>query len=437
MPKVMKINGILLLTLIIIFSAQGIFPYSAAAADLPGKTQLTEKTRMAERGEYLTIKILTIGQGDPVYLWYGHIAIIVEDSLTNTEILYDYGVFDFKQDNFFRNFAMGRLIYGVIATPAKYRIAQAEHELRNMASATLNIPPEKRYEVAIFLQENVKPGNSTYLYHHYYDNCSTRIRDVVDIAVDGQFKEWAESQPGKMSLRDHIRRHSGKNYFMDWILNFLQSDVIDVQITLWDDMFLPEELNQNLQKLYYTDSSGNSVKLVTNYEVLTNFQNRPGIPSKPAVYWPFGVAIGVLIGFIGLILSVLYFKTKSTLWRAVYGIYTALYGLFFGILGTALLLMMIFTNQDVTFNNENILLASPILLWVGILGILIAAGREKFIRQQKLLFIIQAFLGVLLLFLKGIVSGIFDQQNWLIISLLIPSLLLLSRFWIKEKKQKL
>jgi len=397
---------------------------------------MQEKAQMEERGEYLTIKILTIGQGDPVYLWYGHIAIIVEDSFTNTELLYDYGVFDFKQDNFFRNFAMGRLIYGVIATPAAYRISLAEHESRNMTSAILNIPPDKRYEVAVFLQENVKPGNNTYLYHHYFDNCSTRIRDVVNIAVDGQLKEWAEAQPGTMSLRDHIRRHSGRNYFMDWVLNFLQSDAIDAKTSLWDDMFLPEELNQNLQEFYYADVSGNSVKLISNYEVLTDFPKRPGIPSKPAVYWPVGIAIGVLIGLIGLILYTFYDKTRKTLWRAVYGSFTACYGIFFGFLGTALLLMMIFTNQDVTFNNENVLLVSPVLLWAGILGILIAAGKVKFIRLQKLLLIIQVISGVILIFLKGIAGGIFDQQNWLTISLLVPSLLLLSRFWIKDKNKK-
>jgi hypothetical protein len=424
----MKINRIFLFALVIIISAQVLFPCSTAAADLPDKAQ------MAKRGEYLTVKILTIGQGDPVYLWYGHIAIIVEDSLNNTEILYDYGVFDFKQDNFFRNFAMGRLIYGVIATPAVYRISQAAHDLRNMSSSTLNIPPEKRYEVAVYLQENVKPGNNTYLYHHYDDNCSTRIRDVVNLAVDGQLKEWAEAQPGNMSLREHIRRHSGHNYFMDWILNFLQSDAIDMQITLWDDMFLPEELNQNLQNFYYTDSSGNSVKLVSSYEILTDFPNRPEVPVKAAVYWPIGIVVGVLIGFIGLILSMLYFKTKTSLWRVLYGVYSACYGIFFGFLGTVLLLMMLFTNQDVTFNNENVLLASPVLLWAGILGILIAAGREKFIRQQKILFMIQAISGILLLFLKIIADGVFDQQNWLTISILMPSLLFISRFWIKNRK---
>jgi len=397
----------------------------AAAADQPDKAQ------MAERGEYLTIKILTVGQGDSVYLWYGHIAIIVEDSLRNTEVLYDYGVFNFKQDNFFRNFAMGRLIYGVVAAPAAYRISQAEYELRNMTAATLNIPPEKRYEVAIFLQENVKPGNNTYLYHHYNDNCSTRVRDVINMAVDGQLKVWAEAQPGKMSLREHIHRHSGNNFFMDWVLNFLQSDVIDTQISLWDDMFLPEELNQNLLNFYYTDASGNSVKLVSNYEVLTDFPERKEVPPEPAKYWPVGIAVGILIGFIGLILYILYFKTKSSLWRAAYGTYTACYGLLFGFFGTALLLMMIFTNQDVTFNNENVLLASPVLLWAGILGILIAVGKKKFIRLQKLLFTIQGISGILLLLLKGIAGGVFDQQNWLTLSLLIPSLLLMSRFWMK------
>jgi len=426
----MKKNWILLFTLIFIVTLQGIFPSRAAAADLPNKTQ------MAERGEHITIKILTIGQGDPLYLWYGHIAIIVEDSLPNTEILYDYGVFDFKQDDFFRNFAMGRLIYGVIATPAVYRISQAQHELRNVTIATLNILPEKRYKVAVFLQENVKPGNNTYLYHHYNDNCSTRVRDVINIAVDGQLKEWAEEKPGDLTLREQIRRYSGSSYFMDWVLNFLQSDVIDTQISLWDDMFLPSELNQILQEFQYTNDSGDLVKLISNYEVLTDFPERPEVPSKPAVYWPVGIAVGILVGFIGLILSILYFKTKSTLWRAVYGTYTACYGLLFGFLGTALLLMMIFTNQDVTFNNENVLLASPVLLWAGILGIFIAAGKEKFIRLQKLLFIIQTISGILLLLLKGIAGGIFDQQNWLTISLLIPSLLFLSRFWIKDRKQK-
>ncbi|NQT60086.1 MAG: DUF4105 domain-containing protein [Bacteroidetes bacterium] len=425
MLNVMKKNGILLFTLILIISAQGIFPHMAAAADQPDKAQ------MAERGEYLTIKILTVGQGDSVYLWYGHIAIIVEDSLRNTEVLYDYGVFNFKQDNFFRNFAMGRLIYGVVAAPAAYRISQAEYELRNMTAATLNIPPEKRYEVAIFLQENVKPGNNTYLYHHYNDNCSTRVRDVINMAVDGQLKVWAEAQPGKMSLREHIHRHSGNNFFMDWVLNFLQSDVIDTQISLWDDMFLPEELNQNLLNFYYTDASGNSVKLVSNYEVLTDFPERKEVPPEPAKYWPVGIAVGILIGFIGLILYILYFKTKSSLWRAAYGTYTACYGLLFGFFGTALLLMMIFTNQDVTFNNENVLLASPVLLWAGILGILIAVGKKKFIRLQKLLFTIQGISGILLLLLKGIAGGVFDQQNWLTLSLLIPSLLLMSRFWMK------
>ncbi len=417
----------LLLTIILFTCIRGAFPYLLTAVDLPDKAQ------MVERGEYLSIKILTIGQDDPVYLWYGHIAIVVEDSLRDTEILYDFGVFSFKQDNFYRNFTMGRLIYGVVAAPTAYRISLAKLSGRNIMIATLDIPPEKRYETAIFLQNKVKPGNNTYLYHHYYDNCSTRIRDVINMAVDGQLETWAVAKPGRMTYRDHIRRYSGNHFFMDWVLNFLQSGVIDKPITLWDDMFLPDELNANLLNFHYIDSSRNSVKLVSKYEILSEFPERGVIPSEPAEYWPAGIAVGLLAGIAGLVLCLSFFRTGKTIWRIAYGTYSALYGLLFGTLGTVLLFMMILTNHDVTFSNENVLIASPLLLWIGILGILIAAGKKKFFRLQKLLFTIQGLAGLILLILKLIASGVFYQQNWLTLSILIPSLLIMSRFWMRER----
>ncbi len=98
--------------------------------------------------------------------------------------------------------------------------------------------------------------------------------------------------------------------------------------------------------------------------------------------------------------------------------------------------MMIVTNHDVTFSNENVLVASPLLLWVGILGILIAAGKKKFLKLQKLLFTIQGLAGLVLLILKLVASGVFYQQNWLTLSILIPSLLIMSRFWMRARDKK-
>jgi hypothetical protein len=52
-----------------------------------------------------------MGPGDELYFWWGHIALIIEDSVTSRSRFYDYGIFSFQNDNFFSNFAFGRLLY--------------------------------------------------------------------------------------------------------------------------------------------------------------------------------------------------------------------------------------------------------------------------------------------------------------------------------------
>src|SRR5512136_833896 len=67
------------------------------------------------RGEYLQIKLVTIDPGDELTMWWGHTALIVEDLRFNTSLFYNYGIFSFEQENFLKNFAMGRLIFWVAA----------------------------------------------------------------------------------------------------------------------------------------------------------------------------------------------------------------------------------------------------------------------------------------------------------------------------------
>ncbi|MDR0662977.1 MAG: hypothetical protein LBF80_02720, partial [Spirochaetaceae bacterium] len=61
------------------------------------------------RGDYLTVKIAVMGPGDALYFWWGHLGLIIEDELSGTSKFYDYGVFSFDSENFFLNFAFGRL----------------------------------------------------------------------------------------------------------------------------------------------------------------------------------------------------------------------------------------------------------------------------------------------------------------------------------------
>ena len=367
------------------------------------------KPLIALPGEDLIIKVLIVGQGDPVYLWYGHAAIIVENIRTGRVTNYDYGVFDFRQDHFYRNFAMGRLIYGVMDTSLSSRIRQTQENRRNYTIYTLNIPDERRSALDLYLRTNVLPGNDSYLYHHYYDNCSTRIRDAIDFALEGAFKEWASTIPGKMSFRQHIHRFSGNHYIIDWGLSFLQGSTIDGQITLWDEMFLPQELEAAITSYTYTDSTGGIVPLVAGTDTKITYKDRPGIPDVREDIWYIPLVAGSLLGALLFILGRAsgtgrrfaddLFSTRRGM-LFLYRFYTLLNGLLLtplGILGTVLLFMSLFTNHDVTFRNENLLLANPFTLWAGA-HFLVAAFRKHPRRARDfggLLMGILAWLGIL------------------------------------------
>ena len=66
----------------------------------------------------------------------------------------------------------------------------------------LNLPESKKVILAKQLAWEVLPENSQYLYHHYNDNCATRLRDLIDQAVDGQFKQLT-NKAARFTLREH------------------------------------------------------------------------------------------------------------------------------------------------------------------------------------------------------------------------------------------
>ncbi|NLA99219.1 MAG: DUF4105 domain-containing protein, partial [Spirochaetales bacterium] len=95
------------------------------------------------------------------------------------------------------NFARGRMYYYVVASEATWRIQEAIDEERDVRLVELNLTDEAKFALITFLQKHIKTEYSTYLYHFYYDNCATRIRDIIDFATEGAFRAWAENEPGQ------------------------------------------------------------------------------------------------------------------------------------------------------------------------------------------------------------------------------------------------
>jgi len=328
------------------------------------------------RGENLTVRIAVMGPGDELYFWWGHIALMIDDSASGKSSFYDYGLFSFENDHFFTNFAFGRLLYSCGVSQAGPNIRGYVNANRDVVIYTLDLPPDVREKIWRFAEVNILPENRDYYYHHFRDNCCTRIRDIIDLATDGQFMRQYGDAPGRFTLRQHVRRHTWFSPFADWILNFWMGQDIDTPITIWEEMFLPSEVGKRIEDFRYTDSNGVRRKLVSGVSAVYTAQGRPAVLDVPRRQWPrelvFSLAVCALLGFFFFLQA-----KKYRLGRILAGISQAVAGFVFGTAGLLLYFMILFTNHDYTYHNANVLFGTPLLLAAIPLGISYAFTRDN------------------------------------------------------------
>lgn len=351
------------------------------------------------------VSLLTVTQGAPVYSWFGHSAFLVTTP-DGRNMTFDYGTFSFNDEDFFVNFAFGRLWFVCNSGRAEWQIQELEAEGRSVTKVVLPLSAEQKKAVIGLLNSNILFENRTYLYHHYKDNCATRLRDIIDYTTGGDFRQWAESWPG-MTFRQQASRALSRNPFIQWALEFLQSGRIDRPATLWDEMFLPENLERAVMAYYGLDST----------LVVDNEGHYPEIPDTPQNNILFSVLMGLILGGISSLLLV---------WRkdrAVF-IYNGVVYVFFGLLSTVLFFMMFFTNHDVTWFNENLLFVNPLLIILAVFC---------FIRSPKarLLCRIELSIIAVLSVLKLILPSVFIQSNWPVI--IVMTLIVLPGCFLRER----
>jgi len=375
----------------------------------------------SRRGDEVNLKIAVIGPGDELYLWWGHIGLVVEDKITGQAKFYDWGVFSFENENFFANFALGRLIYSCAVSPADLNYSVFIRTNRDITLYTLNLPPESKEAILRFAENNMLPENRDYAYHHFRDNCATRIRDIIDLGLEGKFRAEYGNMPGRYTYRQHVRRHTWFNPLFDWALNFWMGQDIDRPITVWDEMFLPSEVGSRIKEFHYTGPDGKDTPLVSSVQVLNRSHGRPAVLDVPRIQWPRELIASLLFSAVLVFLYLI--REKLKIYRVIMGLVQSLLGLFFGIAGSLLFFMTFFTNHDYTYHNSNVLFVNPLFLAAIPLGLIFA-----FTRNEKRRFVTTLLLrifwtyvllgGILTMLIK--LSPAFYQQNQVDQALVLP-----------------
>ena len=324
--------------------------------------------------EELLFKAAVFGPSDEIFIWWGHAALIVENTAIGYAHIFDWGIFSYPSASFLKDFALNRVRYKCAVSSAQWDIDNYIKDDRDIVLYTLDLDSPQKKALLDYAENNVLPENCWYVYHQFNDNCSTRIRDLIDRGTGGQFKKFFEARPGRFTLREHMRRFSWYSPFYDWFLGFLLGRDIDRKISMWDEMFLPVEMGRNITGLSYIDDSGNRRALVSGVEVVNRTKNRQAILDAPRPQWPRVLAVGLSVAALAAMI-IPFRKKRPRAGRALWGISQSLLGLASGGLGTILFFASRAAERDYMRHNSSLLFVNPLLLAAIPLGICTALNK--------------------------------------------------------------
>ena len=331
------------------------------------------RTSRAEPGDELTVSVLTFGPGDHPFSKFGHDGLLLEDRARGTSLVFNYGTYSFGSVWLIPKFLLGKYRYWLSVSPLSSVVANYAAENRTMVAQRLRLTAAQKRSLAAFLHWNAREENKYYVFDYYRDNCATRVRDLVDKAAGGALRA-ATTRPAALTWRQHTERLTADDPLVFLGLDIAMGGFIDQPITVWQEMFLPERLEEELRRTSIETGDG-LLPLVESETVILTARRPPMREYPPRWTLPF-FAVGTLAG---LVLAGLGWSAARGIRaaRIALGFAISVIGLLLGLLGCLFLFLWIFTNHEVAYRNENILQCAPFAAALAWQGIALARGRAR------------------------------------------------------------
>ena len=364
----------------------------------------------------LTVTLLTMGQGDMVWEKFGHNALWIHDPAAGTDRVYNYGMFDFNSPGYWGRFLKGNWLYMLGVHDIRQTVYQYEYFNRAMWAQELNLTPAQKRQMQAFLENNARPQNAEYLYDYYRDNCSTRIRDVLDRTLGGRLRQATADSLTGTTYRWHSERLIAADKASYFGLAGGLGPAADTDITAWEEMFLPSKVREQVRKIRVADAAGREVPLVAREWTMLPGTGRAAELAEPPFWTPFYLLAGLLLA--GLLVVLGRNAPRSGWARFGYSAVSALWLLVAGTGGVLLVLLWAMTNHAIAYRNENLLQLSPLALPLVLLVPCVAYGARWAARPARLLAMAVAALSV-----AGFVLQVLpwlNQRNAQIIALALP-----------------
>ena len=301
-------------------------------------------------GSELTVSVITVGPGAEVWERWGHDMIRVRDGRTGLDVVYNYGMFDFRERGFLLHFLEGRLNYWTAAFYSAPTFEFYRQAHRSMWEQVLRLTPAQRIALRDFLDWNGLPANRYYRYDYYRDNCATRVRDAIDKVIGGAIARDTRGRPTGTTARDHTRRLTEDQPLLRTGLMVLLGPATDQPLDEWDEMFLPVRMMYSLRHVS-VDSAGARMPLVVSEDTLYQSTAYPEPMDRGPMIGRF-LLVGLLIGGV-LVLLLAGGGSAGPRWWWLAG--TGAVALVTGLSGVITSGLWALTDHAATYSNQNVL----------------------------------------------------------------------------------
>ncbi|WP_408035741.1 lipoprotein N-acyltransferase Lnb domain-containing protein [Tenacibaculum aestuarii] len=307
---------------------------------------ISQNTNTLTLSKFSRISVITSGPGEALYEKFGHTAVRVKDPVLQLDLIYNYGIFDFEDPNFYINFTKGFMKYKLARYPFYLSLKSAQQDGRWVKEQVLNLTQLQKNEFFNFLENNALPENASYFYDPFFDNCATRPRDIIQKVVGDSLLFKGDFVSENLSLRQLMNKEINPNTWGSFGINIALGSKLDKPATPSEYLYLPDYVFEALKvsRIIKGDKEEN---LVQKTNILLDFEEKK---SKSDAFSPF-LAI-VLFFLLGLFITYKDIKnSKRTKWLDFTLFFTT------GILGFLIVFLWFFTNHSTAPNNFNFLWA--------------------------------------------------------------------------------
>lgn len=332
---------------ILIFFVSG----TAIAQTNPTPLQTSQTEDQMEGSDSIRFSLLTCSPGEEIYEVFGHTAIRYENMADGTDIVFNYGLFSFDTPNFILRFVKGETDYrlGIVEYPnfaAEYRYFN-----RSVTQQTLNLTEQEKQNLLSVLMNNYRPENRIYRYNFFYDNCSTRPRDRIEDAVNGQvvYVETGRTQ----SYRDIVYECTTGYPWYRFGMSMLLGSGADKPITHRQEMFAPFYLMDAFDKAVITSPSGAEKPLVTDTRIIVD--KAENIPPTPFPFTPMRTFLLMFILIAGV--TIYGIRRKRPLWGIDLVLFAAA-----GLAGCIIAFLSFFSEHPTVDSNYLMIVFHPLHL---------------------------------------------------------------------------